>query len=117
MINPVYDFRFNSLMDSFADSPFASVCIVNGILSAGRPTILLERDEEKGSEFTLAERIFKFCIARCSEPGAIFQDFQMLRTLTMRLQGMMGFSNIFIYYSNSKYINLQLVNYQIADFQ
>ena len=75
-------------MDRFADSPFASVCVVNGMLCSGRPTILLERDND--SEFALAERIFGFCIARCSDPGAIFQDFQMLRTLTMRLQGILG---------------------------
>ena len=74
-------------MDRFAESPFASVCVVNGMLCSGRPTILLERDD---SEFALAERIFGFCIARCSDPGAIFQDFQMLRTLTMRLQGILG---------------------------
>ena len=73
-------------MDRFAESPFASVCIVSGILGSGRPAILLERDDE-GSDFPLAVRIFDFSVARCSDPTSTFQDFQMLRTLTMRLQG------------------------------
>ena len=54
---------------------------------ASRPAILLERDEGEECEFALAERIFSFCIERCSEPGATFHDLKMLRTLTMRLQG------------------------------